>query len=110
LYVREDALGMAEGIVARHVPKYDHFSMADIRRDVGRKLIAEWRDAADRLPVMDVQEVYVALNLAASYRERLDAEIESHRAEMPPCCGTSLMHAASSMSERDGSASSRSEL
>ena len=82
LFVWEDAFGMAEGIVAKHVPKYDHFSMTDMPKEVGRKVIAEWREAADRLPAMTVEEAQAALNLQASYRERLDSELQSHRADV----------------------------
>jgi hypothetical protein len=44
LFVWEDAFDMAEGIVAKHVPTYDHFSITDIPKEVGQKVIAEWRD------------------------------------------------------------------
>lgn len=82
LFVWEDAFGMAEGIVAKHVPTYDHFSMNDIPKDVGHRLIAELRDAADRLPAMSIEEAYTVLNLQPVYRERLGSELESHRAEI----------------------------
>jgi hypothetical protein len=73
LFVWEDAFAMAEGIVAKHVPNYDHFSMTDIPKEVGRKVIAEWRAAADRLPGMSVDEARAALNLQSSYRDRSPA-------------------------------------
>jgi hypothetical protein len=82
VFVWEDAFGMAEGIVAKHAPDYDHFSMADIPKEVGQKIVAEWRDAADRLGTMSEDQAYAALNLAAAYRDRLDAEIRARKAEI----------------------------
>jgi hypothetical protein len=79
LFVWEDAFGMAEGIVAKHVSSYDHFSTTDIPKDVGQRVIAEWRDAADRLSAMSPAQAHAALNLQAAYRERLDAEVDLHR-------------------------------
>ena len=52
LFIWEDAFGMAEGILTKHFPKYDHFSMNYIPKDIGQKIVAEWRDVADRLPGM----------------------------------------------------------
>ncbi len=82
LFVWEDALGMAEGIVAKHFVGYDHFGMNDIPRDIGQKITAEWRDIAARLEMMSIEQANVALNLKQSYRERLDGEITSHKAEI----------------------------
>lgn len=82
LFIWEDAFGMAEGIVAKHVPGYDHFSMTDIPKEVGHRVIAEWRDAAARLTEMTVEEAHKTLNLQASYRARLDSEIQLHRTEI----------------------------
>jgi len=56
--------------------------MTEIPKDAGQKVIAEWRDAADRLSAMSPEQVHTALNLEASYRERLDLEVASHRADI----------------------------
>ncbi len=82
LFIWEDAFGMAEGILTKHFPKYDHFSMNDIPKDIGQKIVAEWRDVADRLPGMSPEQAHTALNLSAPYRDRLDSEVEPHREEI----------------------------
>ena len=82
LFIWEDAFGMAEGVLAKHVPNYDHFSMTDVPKDAGLKVVAEWREIADRLADMSPQEVQGALKLAASYRDRLDSEVVAHSAEI----------------------------
>ena len=45
VFVWEDAFACAEGIVIRHFPDYDHFSMNDIQSDVGLKITSAWRNA-----------------------------------------------------------------
>ncbi len=82
LFVWEDAFGMAEGIVARHLPEYDHFAMNDVPRGAGLRITTDWRQAADLLPGLSAAEVHDVLNLGAAYRDRLDAEVEAHRAEI----------------------------
>lgn len=82
LFVWEDAFGMAEGILTKHFPRYDHFSMNDIPKGVGQKVVAEWRDVADRLPGMSPEQAHTALNLSAAYRDLLDSEVASHRNEI----------------------------
>jgi hypothetical protein len=79
LFVREDAFGVAEGILARHLPEYDHFGMNDIPREVGLAVAADWREVAGRLPTASAAEVQLALNLGASYRQRLDEEVAARR-------------------------------
>lgn len=46
LFIWEDAFGMAEGIVTKHFPSYDHFGMNDISNKIGKEIITEWRTAA----------------------------------------------------------------
>jgi hypothetical protein len=82
LFVWEDAFGMAEGILMKHLPSYDHFGMNDLPKDIGRKVTTEWREVAGRLSNMSAEQVHAALNLGASYRARLDAEVIPHRAEI----------------------------
>ena len=82
IFVWEDAFGMAEGILSRHMPAYDHFGMNDIPRDIGLTVIADWRNAADFLGDLSPTEIHTALNLAASYHEQLESEIETHRVEI----------------------------
>jgi hypothetical protein len=82
LFVWEDAFGMAEGILAKHLPEYDHLSMNDLPRNIGRFVTAEWRDAARRLAGMSPKDVRRLLNLGASYGERLDDEVIRHCANI----------------------------
>jgi hypothetical protein len=82
LFVWEDAFGMAEGIVAKHFPAYAHFAMNDIPKDIGEKVTAEWRDVADRMKYMHLEQIHAALNLDASYHQRLDIEVLSHKVEI----------------------------
>lgn len=82
LFVWEDAFGMVEGILAKHLPEYDHFGTNDIPRAVGRAIIADWRDVAAKLAALSPAEAHAALNLDASYRVQLDEELSSHREEI----------------------------
>lgn len=82
LFVSEDAFGMAEGIVRKHSPEYDHFSMNDIPRTAGQKVITEWRDVAGKIKNMNPDEIRAALNLNASYRDYLEAQVLSHSDEI----------------------------
>ena len=82
LFVWEDAFGMAEGILAKYVPNYDHFSMTDIPKEVGRNVVIEWRNVADRLGRLSAAEASAALNLAASYRDGLEDDVTVHKAEI----------------------------
>ena len=87
LFVWADAFGMAEGIIARHLPGYDHFEMNDVPRAAGLRIIADWRAAADRLPTLDAAAAHAALDLDASYGCRLDDEPEAHRTEIAAMLG-----------------------
>jgi hypothetical protein len=82
LFVWEDTFGMAEGIVTRHLPEYDHFGVNDIPRATGLAVIAEWRAAAAELPNLNESAVHRRLNLDASYRMWIGPEIARHRNEM----------------------------
>jgi hypothetical protein len=82
LFVPEDAFGMAEGILVKHLPSYDHFAMNDLPKDTGRKITTEWRDVAGRLSSLSGEQAHTALNLGASYRTRLDAEVVPYKSEI----------------------------
>src|SRR5262249_37615703 len=81
LFVWEDAFGLAEGIVSKHFPSYDHLSMNDIPEDLGRRIAADWREAAARLGGMTAAEVRSALNLPEWYAQ-LDDELVSRQSEI----------------------------
>jgi hypothetical protein len=82
LFVWEDAFGMAEGILAKHLVDYDHFGTNDLPSEVGRRVTAEWREVAKRLCSMTAEQAHAALNLGASYTMRLDGEVIPHQAEI----------------------------
>jgi len=75
LFVWEDAFGMAEGILAKHLPEYDHFGMNDIPKETGLKVIEEWERTANAITQSGPSEAAEMLNLAASYRSNLESEI-----------------------------------
>lgn len=82
VFVWEDAFTMAEGILARHLPEYDHLDMNDVPREVGRAVAAEWRAAAEALATLTPAEAYRLLNLDAWYGNGLEEELASHRSEI----------------------------
>ena len=81
LFVWEDAFGLAEGIVTRHFPAYDHLSMNNVPKSIGRRIAAEWREVALRLDGMTASESRSALNLPAWYGN-LDGELASRKSEI----------------------------
>jgi hypothetical protein len=78
LFVGEDAFKMAEGILARHFPDYDHFAMNQIPMEVGMKIIDEWQQAADALHHAIPSEAARLLRLDASRHAGLENEITRH--------------------------------
>ena len=87
LFVWEDAFGMAEGLIARHLPEYDHFGMNDIPRTTGLAIVAEWREAAAELPGLNDEAVHTRLSLDASYRTWAGPEIAAHRPDIARLLG-----------------------
>jgi hypothetical protein len=82
LFIWEDAFGMAEGIIAKHLPDYDHFGMNDIPKEIGKEIISEWEECAGQLCSLSTEQAQIKLNLGASYRENLESEISAHCAEV----------------------------
>lgn len=82
VFVWSDAFGIAEGIVEKHFPAYDHMGMNDIQKEVLKKIITEWRAVADRLPTLDRASIPAEMNLVAAYYSGLVVEIDSHRLEV----------------------------
>jgi hypothetical protein len=76
----EDAFTVVEGVVARHFPSYDHHATNDIPKDAGQRIVSEWREIAEWLPVMKPDEARVALNVATWFGASLDDELTTHRA------------------------------
>jgi len=82
LFIAEDAFGMAEGVLVKHFPSYDHFAMNDLPKDAGRRVTSEWRDVAGRLSSSSGEQAQAALNLSASYRTRLESDVVPHKSEI----------------------------
>jgi hypothetical protein len=82
IFVWEDAFGMAEGIIARHLQTYDHLSPNDIHRTDGRSIIDDWRKAAALLPNFNPTEAHTLLNVEATYGTSLVEEVANHQAEI----------------------------
>ena len=80
IFVAEDSFTVVEGVIARHFSDYDHGAMNDIPKDVGSRIVAEWREIAEWLPVLKVDEARVALNMATSFGRGFDDELTKHRA------------------------------
>ncbi len=78
----EDAFGMAEGVIVKHLPDYDHFGMNDIPKEAGNKIIRDWKFVAEHLCAMSAREAQEQLNLAASYRVNLKSEIIKNKSEI----------------------------
>jgi len=80
VFVWEDAFATAEGIVIRHFPDYDHFSMNDIQKDVGLRITSAWRNAAVKLgSVRDSSEAAELLNIKEAYHNHLEPIVFSDR-------------------------------
>jgi len=82
LFIWEDAFGMAEGIVTKHFPSYDHFGMNDISKKIGKEIITEWRTAASRIIDNPEADASTLLNLSASYSTSFAKEIGTHRQDI----------------------------
>jgi hypothetical protein len=81
LFVSDDAFTAVEGVVARHFPDYEHSATNDIPKEVGHRIIAEWREIAEWMPVMKPDEVRVALNVATWFGASFDEQITNQRAD-----------------------------
>jgi hypothetical protein len=82
LFVTEDAFGVVEGVIARHFESYDRAAVNEIPKEVGTRIVAEWRDVAEWLPVLKADEARVALNVATWFGAGFDAELENQRADV----------------------------
>jgi len=82
LFVWEDAFNVAEGIVLRHLPSFDHMSSNDIPASIGAAIIADWLAAADRLPKQTSSEASAELHLAEWFREPFHEDFVERRSEI----------------------------
>jgi hypothetical protein len=82
LFVSEYEFGMAEGIIAKHFTKYDHFAPNDIPKNMGQKITAEWAHVAALLDQMASGQIYNVLNLDGSFLNYVDSDVESHKADI----------------------------
>jgi hypothetical protein len=81
LFVWDDAFVVAEGIVRKHFPGFDHYAMNDLPEEVGEKVIAEWRAVAGQLEQMTPDRARQALNLPDDDPE-LDRELATRRRDI----------------------------
>jgi hypothetical protein len=75
IFIWEDAFGVAEGIIERHFPSYDHMGMNDLPKSIVVDIIRDWRNAAERLQRLDQSEIERELNLTAPQYAGLGAEV-----------------------------------
>ena len=81
LFVGDEAFAVAEGILAKHFPDYDHFAMNDLPEEIGEKVIAEWRTVAGQIERLPPAEARKALNLLGADLD-LDRELGAHRKDI----------------------------
>ncbi|MBO1436106.1 hypothetical protein [Meiothermus sp. CFH 77666] len=79
IFVWEDAFGMAEGIIAKHLPTYNHFAVNEVPREVGQRIVDEWKGVASALGVVRPDEASRLLHLDLSYGMDMEKEISEHR-------------------------------
>jgi hypothetical protein len=82
LFIWEDAFGMAEGIIAKHLDSYDHLGMNELPKAVGMRIIDDWERAAEAIPASTPTEIAQILNLTRSYRASLDNEVAQRAGEI----------------------------
>lgn len=82
LFVSDYVFGLAEGIITRHFPEYDHCDMNDIPKNVGQRVIADWVRAADLLDQMAPEPIGYVPDLDDSFLSYIGSDIESHRADI----------------------------
>jgi hypothetical protein len=82
LFVSEYEFGMAEGIIAKHFPTYNHFGPNDIPKELGLKITAEWAQAAVLLDQLPPGQIGNTLNLNEPFLNQFDPDIESHKADI----------------------------
>ena len=82
LFVWEDSFSVAEGIVARHLPTFDHMSPNDIPRTIGAAIVADWEAVAGRLPTLTPNEASAELHLAGGFHERFCEDFAENRLQV----------------------------
>jgi hypothetical protein len=88
IFVWEDAFGFAEGILAKHVDGYDHFAMNDIHIDVGARVVADWRRAANAIADLDGASAVSLLHFDSIYRAGYEPKLRQHRKEVAAMLAT----------------------
>ena len=82
LFIWEDAFGMAEGIIARHMKDYDQFGTNNIPKEIGVRIAKDWNTIATELKSLTPEQIHSRLNLQEVYREFLSSEIVAHKSEI----------------------------
>ena len=76
LFVDDEDFTAAEGLIRKHLSKYDHYAMNDVTTDTAFDVIAEWRKAAKEL-VFRKRAAFEILSLqfvSDSYKKDLENE------------------------------------
>ncbi len=82
IFIWEDAFGMAEGIILKHMPSYDHFDMNNIPKSIGLKILNEWIDASKNFENLTSLEIQEKLFIKDIYNTNMEKEIDDHRLEI----------------------------
>lgn len=85
VFIDEDIFYVAEGIVRKHFPAYDHYGMNSIPEEPARGIVAEWEKAAHAL-VTSSEAVPELFGLG--YRDSDRAEIARFLQELAGVCET----------------------
>ena len=66
VFIEEEEFLVAEGIIGKHFAEFSHLGPNDLPRAIGKRISAEWRATAERLPRMTGREIFEALNLGGT--------------------------------------------
>lgn len=92
VFIDEFSFYVAEGIVQKHFPAYDHYGMNSIPEAAARGIVAEWKEAAHAL-VTSSEAMPELLGLNRLERDR--AEIARFLQELAGICETFIVNKSS---------------
>ena len=61
IFIQEDSFRVVHGIIKKHYKKYDHYEMKNISRTTGMKILANLREAADRVLACNGKDILSVL-------------------------------------------------
>ena len=72
IFINEYGFEFAEGIIKRHYPEFDHYSMDnDVPSTIAGKIEDEWREASNKLYGKSVEEMINILGLEKTIRDSM---------------------------------------